>query len=1246
MEQASQNDATPFTFTSHETALCLIPPRHLWPAADRLRCLYDKAYDAWPPHINLIYPFVRPEVLSDAADILSQLPLSRHCHRHINLDTTDAFISKHHNTIFLRPTNGPNTAALSQLRDEICAAFAQHPGREYRPHMTIGQSDDAFAAPHHFLFEKVRLISPIAWDLGHIALLTRDAAPLSGEGPRPMMLWATLDLSSQLLTRSEPAKHLYEGSTTALRPGERRLAPNAVVRQSFQCLSPSMMWQATSPSAAAADTQLVVDRLVVASYNVLAEFEWPPQATRHSGLVENLLSSRAGADILVLQEVTDHFLPFMLANEDIRNRYPFVTHGPPGQPNIGPLPSLLNVVVLSKFPIQWEYLPFQRKHKGCAVVQFPTIGIRDDNERFRPWVLAACHLSQGLTDGAVVTKKKEVQRILDYLSAHYAHHPWVLAGDFNMATSSYTLDAAKKKQDISSQTIQYLHDIDLLLSHAGFHDAWLVTRLESGESSDVANDYRSAADIYEGEQGATFDPFANSLAAKLVGSGLNNRPQRYDRILVRANGHYHPQGFNMFGQTLLEQTGERGPSYASDHWGVRCLLVRASAQDNANRSSMPEVSIRLERALPSLGSLDDLKECLNNNGCFPTEVDRSGRKDALLLLENTLLDSATPGTQADARSGIVLILVPVGSYGLGIWTSSSDIDCLCIGSVRSKTFFAIALQRLRKAVSQGINIIRRVKANSGFMLELEVRGIKVDLQYCPARSVAESWPAVMKRPSTDSVFALPLQVLAKLKPARDLFYLRKSIPDMGQYRIVHLLVKVWAKSRGIYAAKFGFLGGIHISVMLVPICKMLAHNGQSVTASDIIVTFFNHYATFDWKTQMVFDPFFHKSTRYSRTFREPLCLLGWHAPSLNTAVNASVPTVNTIAAEFIRARNLLSTDGMTWDQLLGTGIENEGQLYQPGSLAGAEFLQAYQSYVKVDAHYWGTSSEKGSRFIGWLESRCIMLLVGKITRTLCLTWQYRTTLMWYEDIDRKLKGILARIWPARFVDGSSATTDSLGTEYHGCYLVGLGWDGDESTKHQAKSAHTSLQTVLQEFETRIRRDEKYFDTQCCWMSASVVRAHDVGNLIPDDSRWGGGAGDSEDDDSEDDMDLDGDDVGEDESARGAEGTAGKKAAGHHSRAVTVAKAAGLGKFRTAADVLNRLRWDSNLDSSDYLVGYEDRFTGAQEKAVELWKSEQTDEEFIPQHRILYFKRKSDRAVVWERRSRIDDIFGSGIKAEG
>ncbi|GKU15138.1 unnamed protein product [Fusarium langsethiae] len=1189
-----------FTFKCHDTALCAIPPRELWSSVDRLRCLYDKAYTAWPPHINIIYPFVRPELLENAAQVLRGDAIEHQ--PQVALDVADFFKHKHHNTIYLGQSSEDNVNQLAKLKNYISKALGQpqdSTDENFTPHMTIGQSEDAEAAPHHFLLEKARLLAPITWQVREVAILVREPLAQSGSGPKPMKLWGTLNLESGTLTQTTQPQdcndRLEEKSRVTFQPAHCFSEPSKPLEKN------------DSPAHTPDATGLVLNRLVVASYNVLAEFEWPPQSHRHAPLVQNLLSAQAAADVVVLQEVTDHFLPDLLGSEELRGRYPYVSHGPPDSIGAEPLPSLLNVVVLSRFPFEWHHLPFQRKHKGCTVVRFPTIGTSDAPDgQFKSWILVACHLSQGLTDGAIAAKKNEVQKMLDYLSATFPQNPWILAGDFNLVTSSHTIEAARKKQDISLQTVHRLQDIERALLDAGFIDTWLATRLESGESSDMNNERRSVLDSFQGEQGATFDPLTNTLTAELVGSGLNNRPQRYDKILVRT-GHYHPHGFNMFGQTPFQATQGGHSTYASDHWGIRCLLLKSSSSE-MSKAAVPEMTIKLQRPVPNLVEGEGLEHFLKNYGYLPTEQERATRDQAIRALEAALKDFNLSESEDDTRSGPPFIVVPVGSYGLGVWTSSSDIDCLCIGPFSSKTFFTMAVQRLKRAAD--IRILRRVKANSGYMLELEVHGIKVDLQYCAAASIAERWPEVMKRPANDSAFALPFQTLTKLKPVRDLFYLRRSLPDMVQYRMAHLFIKSWAQARGIYSAKFGFLGGIHISVLLVPICKALASGSETVSPTDIVVTFFRHYCNFDWKNSMVFDPFFHKDLRYNRTFREPLCLLGWHAPALNTAPIASNPTVMAIAAEMERANRLLSEDGCTWNSVLGLQSTQE----VGGSKGAMEFLHEFKTYIKIDANYWGPSQEKSGRFIGWLESRCVMLLV---------------------DINRKLQHLVARIWPSRFLDTSSGGAGGPGEEYHGCYLIGLAWDANMS-KYDVKEMRTSIQTVLQDFETRIRRDEKYYDAQSCWMSATLARGSDLGEMEVDQTLWGEFAGETDDEDSDEELEEEEELDNDEEELKG-------KGSTHGSRAAVVGKALGLGKFRTAADVLNRLRWDTNFDSSDYIVGYEDRFLGARERAMEHWKSEQTDEEFIPQHRILYFKRRADNVIVWERRTRTDDIFGSGIK---
>ena len=81
------------------------------------------------------------------------------------------------------------------------------------------------------------------------------------------------------------------------------------------------------------------------------------------------------------------------------------------------------------------------------------------------------------------------------------------------------------------------------------------------------------------------------------------------------------------------------------------------------------------------------------------------------------------------------------------------------------------------------------------------------------------------------------------------------------------------------------------------------------------------------------------------------------------------------------------------------------------------------------------------------------------------------------------------------------------------------------------------------------------------------------------------------------------------------------------------------------DILNRLRWDFGYDSSDYIIGYVERFEGIAELPLNLWLKDSTEEDFIPQHRIRYFKRISDDQTVWDRNTKVDKVFGSGIDGQ-
>ncbi|KIW19186.1 hypothetical protein PV08_03480 [Exophiala spinifera] len=102
------------------------------------------------------------------------------------------------------------------------------------------------------------------------------------------------------------------------------------------------------------------------------------------------------------------------------------------------------------------------------------------------------------------------------------------------------------------------------------------------------------------------------------------------------------------------------------------------------------------------------------------------------------------------------------------------------------------------------------------------------------------------------------------------------------------------------------------------------------------------------------------------------------------------------------------------------------------------------------------------------------------------------------------------------------------------------------------------------------------------------------------------------------------------------------------RATSPAVSTPTSRMRSAQDVLERLKWDDSLDLSKYIIGYLERFNGIQEMPATRWISEPTEEEWIPQHRIRYFKQVDEsgkQSIVWDRDNRIDKIFGASVNKE-
>lgn len=773
----TSEEAGPLPVSSYQSALCVVPPENLCENIDRLRSLYDQAYGRWPAHVNLVYPFVPANRLAQAAErIRNQLASeSRPSDAAISLhlDEANYFSQRQGKTIHLAPGQHEHDGeekggrqSFQFLRDSVLKALGQQSHqrhqdsvRPYNPHLTVGQTKSHDADARDYLLNKAGLLLPVEWEAKELVILVREHSSGGDYAASKMRVFATMDLSGNAITvNGKKYDSLRDEECSALAdlqiatPSDKGQGPGHFdgieSRTTYGFDAEEDIWKpvvkhTTDPYA----DELMPNTLAISSYNVLVHPSHSGE-DRYPILVRNVLSEAALADILVLQEVSDDFLSYLLDDDEIRETYPFATHGPPQQEGLGPLPSLLNIIVLSRHNFSWRWVPFEARHKGTVVLEMDSIGKYDDSDNFIPLVLTGVHLSSGLTDNTIAAKKSQIQSLLGFLSKDYPGNPYIIAGDFNITTSMYAIDKALKQQKIRSQSHDTQLELESLLADARLSDSWNIARTGIGGAVEYNQEFSEFDDLYEGEQGATFDPRINPLALESARTGYA-RPQRYDRILAKEKDFLYVSDFNMFGfpmKSCLDsslESSEIVSKFGGDHWGIRATfrIVDDADGELPGATAAQETLGPIQKAPHNLASSESLKSCLAACEMLPSDEEMQKRKDVFELVKNVLAYGSIPrsddGPQMSRLPMITTIVVPVGSYGLSVWNSHSDIDCLCISSMSSKTFFKLAVQRLNSAAEAGVRILRRVKAATGTMLEIDVGEVKLDIQYCPAGRIVE-----------------------------------------------------------------------------------------------------------------------------------------------------------------------------------------------------------------------------------------------------------------------------------------------------------------------------------------------------------------------------------------------------------------------------------------------------------------------------------------------------------------------------
>ncbi|RHY33459.1 hypothetical protein DYB32_001638 [Aphanomyces invadans] len=180
---------------AHKSALALVLTEDDSPltyaCVQGIRHHHDKSFDRWPPHINLVYPFLaNPSTQIDA--ILARVAAAVEA----TFPAVHHFVhSKKSATIFLDPDNESTRPQLQAIQAAVQAAFPEcnHDTRPFVPHLTLGQtggSNQAIASLTRLIDSSFRAKSSegqaatdaeptswtLRWSIGRLVVLERQGA--------------------------------------------------------------------------------------------------------------------------------------------------------------------------------------------------------------------------------------------------------------------------------------------------------------------------------------------------------------------------------------------------------------------------------------------------------------------------------------------------------------------------------------------------------------------------------------------------------------------------------------------------------------------------------------------------------------------------------------------------------------------------------------------------------------------------------------------------------------------------------------------------------------------------------------------------------------------------------------------------------------------------------------------------------------------------------------------------------------
>jgi poly(A) polymerase Pap1/endonuclease/exonuclease/phosphatase family metal-dependent hydrolase/2'-5' RNA ligase/uncharacterized protein (UPF0248 family) len=1224
---AAEISPLPVCDKTHESAIVILPPKEVADSVQPFRREFDKGYERWPAHLNLVYPCIsmadcqQYKLPYRTAKALQDLPP-------FQLKFTGFSILEHKVgcTVCIDIEDEPagSLATLqSRLTDVMpyCDDVRKAGGLDgFRPHITVAQMPSVSAAHSAIEAFQSDFVSKTV-TLSSVQLLSRENAPVFRVVHDIPLGSACGEWTAKQLSNALAPVMVFDNRFPLYCPESRTVGPGALIDEKQDEKQQRMLQLLRTPSSSSYATgtsdatrkmwkipfavyptycfsrtagrwgRMNASKLLSMSYqqnlrvvtlNVLFDIYDQHEIyskNRYKVLLRMLRD--LDADIIGLQEVTSEFLNALMHCSWVQEQY-YLSDSIAGA-TIQPYGQLL----LSKFPFRLRVHAFSRSKRAI-------VGEMLVNDR--ALIVPVVHLTSDHY-GSMDKRTHQLNQIYSFLCPSGSN-----TSDSNgRSTGGDHADAAAIDSKLQTED-------HLIMGDFNYGD---------GEDGVEYAENDAFADVWPmlkpHDPGYTFDPHINTVA-KIT--NLTNRRRRLDRILVGANGVWQPTAVELIGtQEFKHHVGgnDYATLYPSDHFGVSCdftlspgwssntapteqhmSLMTGSQSDSkdtaggtsaggtadaADGTSAPELK-GMTLTDSKLAEPSELIALLESNGQIESDSNSAERKTAIRLL-----NKSWPRICVDLDGPVPYADRAVGSYQLDITSRGSDIDLVVFSSIPRKNFFTNATRVFQE--SSDIEVLSTLGDGDAIVpvVKIAVGACLFDIQYCRLPFLLDRWTDLAAL-DTRTVRRMDVKSALSHKSFMDGIALQHMVPNMNRFRVVYRAIKLWANMQGMYNARVGFLGGYGYMILVAKICQMF----PTLRARELVHRFFQVYAQWNWDDTPV-----------------QLHATSAAAASLGAAIGSGkfrrtardvLPIVTVTRPYSNCARNVTATTRLLWTEALARAADCHSyeQLFEPRMM-----LQEYSSYLRITVATVTVS--EFSSWVGWYESRIVSLIQGM--ESLC-------------------PQAVLHPWPFRYASEGS------NFPYSGMYYIGVSvQQSSAATADSKKLASKRFARAVAEFKDEIESWEK--KTACMDIQIKQVKASSIPKLLREDrslcpSQFTADSQTGADDDNK----VIADDASDPNAGAWLDARIRDYESGKFKPDTTA-------KLKTSEHMYSYIKWAADLDSSQFSIVYEDRFLGMMESQFNKFDKDRDSINFVPWHRVYKILYKGK--VVWDRELRLNLTAG-------